>query len=117
MTENRRRFIRFETEDILEVRPLPEIAKKIKVISKDFSLIGICFFSEYQWEKGQVLLVEYFLPEELEPVKIKANVVWAEFVDEKKGFLVGVEILDIEEKNAEKFLHHYFKKVKEKFFE
>lgn len=115
--ENRRRFVRFETEDILEIKPLPEIAKKVKAVSQNFSIIGICFFSEYNWEKGQVLLIEYFIPEELEPVKIKAMVVWTEFIDEKKGFLIGVEILDIEEKNAEKFVNHYFKKVREKFLE
>ena len=115
--ENKRRFVRFETEDILEIKPLPEIAKKIKAVSQNFSIIGICFFSDYKWKKGQVLLIEYFIPEELEPVKMKASVVWAEFVDERKGFLVGVEILDIEEKNAERFVNHYFKKVREKFLE
>ena len=117
MSVNRRKFVRFEVEDILEVKPLGEIAKKLRSVSRDLSLIGICFFSDFKWEPGQVLMVEYFLPESLEPVKIKANVVWSEFINDAKGFLVGVEILDVEEKSADKFVNYYFKKVKEKFFE
>jgi len=115
--ENRRKFLRFETEDILEVRPLPEVAKKFRSLTKDFTPIGICFYSDFKWERGQVLFIEYFIPEELEPVKIKANVVWSEFISDRKGFMVGVGILDMEDKNSDKFVHYYFKKVKEKFFE
>ncbi|MBN2120037.1 MAG: PilZ domain-containing protein [Candidatus Omnitrophica bacterium] len=114
---NRRKFVRFEVEDILEVRPLSEVARKFKSVSKDFSVIGICFFSDFKWEKGQVLLIEYFLPEDLEAVKLKAGVVWSEFIDDKKGFLVGVEILDLEDKHADKFTNYYFRKVRERFFE
>jgi len=117
MTENNRKFVRFEVEDILELKPLPEVAKKFRATVRNLSLIGICFFSDFKWEKGQVLLMEYFLPEDLEPVKIKSSVVWSEFVSDDKGFLVGVEILDIEQKNADKFINYYFKKVRERFFE
>lgn len=114
---NKRRFVRFETEEILEIKPLSEVAKKHKAVSKDLSLIGICFFSEYKWETGQVLEIDYFLPNELEPVKIKAGVVWSELISDKQGFLVGVEILDIENQHESKFISYYFKKVKEKFYE
>ena len=115
--ENRRRFVRFEVEDILEVKPLGEVAKKFRSLSRDISLIGICFFSDFRWDKGQVLLIEYFIPQALEQVKIKTSVVWSEFINDAKGFLVGVEILDIEQKNAGKFIDYYFRKVRERFFE
>ena len=117
MNDNKRRFVRFEVEDILELRPLPEVAKKFRATSKNLSLIGICFFSDFKWERGQVLLIEYFLPEDLEPVKVKTSVVWSEFINDEKGFLVGVEILDVEQKNADKFINYYFKKIRERFFE
>ncbi len=115
--DNKRRFVRFETEDILEIRPLPEVSRKFKAKLKDFSLIGMCFFSDFRWDRGQVLMIEYFLPEENESVKIKAGVVWSELIDDKKGFLVGIEILDIEDKNSAKFTNYYFRKVKETFLD
>ena len=117
MSSNKRRFVRFNVEDILEIRAVTEVAKKFRSVSRDFSLIGMCFFSDFKWDPGQVLIIEYFMPEELEAVKIKANVVWSEFIDDRKGFLVGVEILDIDNKNADKFTQYYFRKVKERFFE
>ncbi|MFC1514454.1 PilZ domain-containing protein [Candidatus Omnitrophota bacterium] len=116
MSENKRKFVRFNVEDILEIRALTEVAKKFRSVSRDFSLIGMCFFSDFKWDVGQVLIIEYFLPEDLEAVKIKTNVVWSEFIDDKKGFLVGVEILDIDAKNADKFTQYYFRKVRERFF-
>ena len=117
MIDNRRKFVRFDVEDILEVRPVSEVAKKFKVKSKDLSLIGICFYSDFKWERGQVLVIDYFLPDDYEPVKVKCNVVWSEFVDDHQGFLVGVEILDIDRDSSEKFTNYYFKKVRERFFE
>ncbi len=117
MEENRRKFVRFEVEDILEIRPVSEVAKKFKVRSKDLSLIGICFYSDFKWEKGQVLIVDYFLPDDYEPVKVKCNVVWSEFINDQQGFLVGVEILDIGRENSDKFINYYFEKVRKRFFE
>lgn len=115
--ENRRRFLRFESEDFLEIRPLNEPAKSYKEKAYNFSPLGICFFSSYCWQPGQVLFVEYFIPEEMEPVKFKVNVVWSEFISEKKGFLVGAEIISLEEENSPLFINYYFRKIKERFFE
>jgi hypothetical protein len=117
LMENKRKFLRFDVEDILEIHPLGEVAKKFRSLARDFSLIGVCFFSDFRWDRGQVLMMDYFIPDCMESVKIKTCVVWSEFVSDSKGFLVGVEILDIEDKASQKFMEYYFKKVREKFFE
>jgi hypothetical protein len=114
---NQRRFVRFDSDEILEVRPLSEKVSKYKTVAKDLSLLGICFFSDFKWDSGQGLEIDYFLSGSVNPVKIKARVVWSELISDSQGFLVGVEIININDNDAPGFVAHYFKKVKDKFFE
>lgn len=114
--ENRRRFLRFEVNDFLEIRPLNEVAKYSKGKAFNIGLMGICFFTQMVWEKGQVLVIDYFVPEELGSVKIKIMVVWSEFVDDQQGYLTGAQIIDIEEEKENQFVNYYFKKLKDKLF-
>ncbi len=112
--DNRRRFLRLDVEDFLEIRPLNELARYAEGKSFNLSLLGICFFSQIKWDKGQVLLIDYFLPQELDSVKMKVVVIWCEFVSDKDGFLHGAEIIDIEQDKEIKFIHYYFRKLKER---
>ncbi len=114
--DNQRRFLRLEVRDFLEIRPLNELAKFVKGTSLNLSLMGICFFSELKWNKGQVLLISYFLPQELDSVSLKVAVVWSEFINEKDGYLIGAQIIDIEQDKELKFVNYYFQKLKEQFF-
>lgn len=113
--ENKRRLIRLNVGDFLEIQPLFEEGKLYKGKSKDFSLMGICFSSQVEWEKGQVLLIDYFIPEELDSVKLKIVVVWSEFIDVENGYFCGGEIIEVEEPKQEKFANYYFKKLQERF--
>jgi hypothetical protein len=112
----RRRLIRLEVDDFLEITPLNESANLISARSKNFSLMGICFSSFVEWRKGQVLLIDYFLPEALDSVKLKLVVIWSEYIGEKEGYFCGGEIIDVEKDKEEKFAHYYLQKLKEKFF-
>ncbi len=114
--ENRRRFLRFETGDFLEIRPLNETARYAKGKTFNFSLMGICFSSEVEWKTGQVLMIDYFIPEELDSVKLKVVVVWSELIGDKEGYITGTQLIDIEEDKESKFVNYYFQKLKEKFF-
>ena len=114
--ENKRRFLRFEVEDFLEIRPLNEVAKYVKGKSFNLSIMGICFFSEVRWNTGQVLMIDYFIPEGLDSVKIKVVVVWSELIDNKRGYLTGTQIIDIEKEKESRFVNYYFQKIKDKFF-
>ncbi len=114
--ENRRQLLRLEVGDFLEVRPLNEVGRVHKAKVKNFSLMGACFTSEIEWKKGQVLYIDYFIPEELDSVRLKMVVVWSEFIDSENGYFCGGRIIDIEESKQEKFAAYYCKKIKERFF-
>ncbi|OPX30606.1 MAG: hypothetical protein B1H08_01275 [Candidatus Omnitrophica bacterium 4484_171] len=114
--ENRRRFLRFEVKDFLEIRPLNEVAKYTKGQSFNLSIMGVCFFSEAKWETGQVLLIDYFMPQGLESVKLKVVVAWSELIDNERGYLTGTQIIDVEKEKESQFVNYYFQKLKEKFF-
>jgi hypothetical protein len=111
--ENRRRFLRLEVNDFLEMSPVGEVAKTFKGQTKNFSPLGICFSSEIEWRRGQVILIDYFIPEEFDSVKLKVVAVWSEFIDPENGYFCGAEIIEIEQKKQEKFTAYYFKKIKE----
>lgn len=114
--ENERRLVRLEVEDFIKIRPLDEVGTCIKSKSGNFSLMGICFSSEIEWQKGQVLLIDYFIPEELDSVRLKLLVVWSELIDSKCGYFCGGEVIDVEEVKQEKFANYYFKQLKNRFF-
>jgi len=114
--DNKRKLVRLEVGDFLEIQPLDEPGKVYSGKSKDITLMGICFSSKNEWPKGKVLLIDYFIPEELDSVRIKMVVVWSELVDSNAGYFCGGEIIDVQENKQEKFANYYFKKLKERFF-
>ncbi|MBU2266365.1 MAG: PilZ domain-containing protein [Candidatus Omnitrophica bacterium] len=101
--------------DFVEVRPLNEVGKIYKGKAKDISLMGICFSSDTEWKKGQVLFIEYFIPEELESIQFKLVVAWSEFVGPEQGYFCGGEMLDVEPSKESLFSAYYFKKLQERF--
>lgn len=114
--DNRRRFLRFEVSDFLEIRPLNEVARYVKGHTFNLSLMGICFSSEIEWKTGQVLFIDYFIPQQLDSVKLKVVVAWSELIDDEHGYLTGVQIIDIEKNKEERFINYYFQKLKERLF-
>lgn len=115
--ENRRRLIRLDVGDFLKLRPLDEVGVYVKSKTTNFSLMGVCFSSKIEWKKGQVLLIDYFIPEELDSVQLKMVVAWSEQIDAESGYFCGGEVIDIEEAKQEKFADYYFKQLKERFFQ
>ena len=112
--ENRRQLIRLEVGDFLEVKPLNEVGKIYKAKTANITLMGACFTSEAEGKNGQVLYIDYFIPEELDSVRIKMVVVWSEFIDSENGYFCGGKIIEIEEKKQDKFSNYYFKKLEER---
>lgn len=114
--DNQRRLLRLEVKDFLEIRPLNELAEYVKGDSRDFTLMGICFTSQVEWKKGRVLLIDYFIPDELDSVKLKVAVVWSEFIDPQNGYFCGGQIVEVENEKQDKFANYYFQKLKDRFF-
>ena len=115
--QNRRKFLRLEVDDFLEVNPLNKISGPVKGKVFNLTLMGICFSSEIEWEKGQVLHIEYLMTESGESVRMEISVVWSEQIGDKEGILTGAEIIDIEPEKELKFVNFYFTKLKEKYFD
>lgn len=114
--QNRRKFLRLEVSDFLQIRPVDEVAKTLKGKSFNLTLMGICFSSEIEWKKGQVIVIEYFMPEGADSVVLKVAVIWSEFISDEEGFLTGAEIIDIDPEKELKFVNYYFLKLKNRFF-
>ncbi len=110
--QNRRGLIRLEVSDFLEIRPLNEVARMVKGEARNITSMGICFSSEMEWRKGDVLLIDYFLPREFDSVKLKIAVVWSEFIDRDKGYFCGGEIIEVEKEKEEKFYSYYQGRLK-----
>jgi hypothetical protein len=115
--QNRRKFLRLEVNDFLEIRPVDKVAESVKGKVFNLTLMGICFSADVEWEKGQILHIEYFMAESSDAVKMKVAVVWSEQISDREGILTGAEIIDIEPEKELKFVNFYFKKLKEKYFD
>ena len=114
--KDKRSLIRLDVKDFISIRPLDEVAKhSVEGQTQDITFIGICFISQAQWKKGQVLLIEYFIPGESEAVNLKVVIIWSEFVSSQEGYFSGGEIYDMEGENQESFVRYYFEKLREKY--
>jgi len=107
----KRKLLRLDTNDFLQITPLSEVGKKIKGTARNITYAGICFCCEVEWRKGDVLLIDYFIKEKFDSVKLKVLVVWSEFISQDIGYFCGGEIIDIEEEKKEMFFNYYFKKI------
>jgi hypothetical protein len=112
MDKRERKFIRIDTSDLVEVRPINGLGPKT-AITRDFSMMGVCFYSPIQWEHGQPLLMRYSVPGSLDDVMMNVRIVWSELIDENHGFLIGAQIGEIDTEGLDAFLRYYYKKVKD----
>lgn len=95
-------IVRVNATDFLEVRPLKGFVKK----EKNLYPIYLCFNSVFEWRKGHVLCIDYFLSDELDSVCIALIVLWSELISTNKYF-IGGQVAEIEEKKKSKFVTHY----------
>ncbi|MCF7907997.1 MAG: hypothetical protein K9L86_03890 [Candidatus Omnitrophica bacterium] len=112
--ENKRRILRLNVGDFVEIRPLSEVGKVHKGKAKDISPMGICFSSDTEWKTGQVLLIDYFIPEELDSIQLKLVVAWSEFIDPESGYFCGGELIDVEPSKETTFATYYFKRLQDR---
>jgi hypothetical protein len=113
--KDNRSLLRLDVKDFLEIRPLKEVARKVKGLSQNISFMGICFFSPLEWQKGQVLVIDYFICGESESVELKIVVSWSEFVSSQNGYFCGGQIMNMSGKGQEAFVRYYFIKLKEQY--
>lgn len=112
--DDKRRLIRLEVKDFLQITPLNREANPRPGKSKDITSMGICFSSPVQWDKGEVLFIDYFMRDELESAQIKVEVIWSEFIDSDQGYFCGGQIIEIEPAKEELFANYYSQKIRKK---
>ena len=103
-----------DVNDFLQVRCLDEPKERLRARSRNLSPMGICFSSDYEWRRNQVLLIEYFLRDDMESVKLKVAVRWSEFIDSERGYFCGGAIYEIERGKEDMFINYYFQQLKDK---
>lgn len=113
--QEQRQLIRLEVADFLEIRLL-ENQPPIKGRGRNISSMGICFSCQSEWTRGQVLLIDYFIPEDMDSVKLKVLVIWSEFIDPESGFFCGGEIIDIEDGKIDQFVAYYLQRLEDRFY-
>lgn len=115
--KDKRSLIRLDVRDFISIKPLNEVAKHVEGVTENITFMGICFTSPMEWKQGQALLIDYFVPGEVESVKLKVAIIWSEFINKAKGYFCGGEIYDIEGENQDSFTRYYFRQLKDKYKE
>ena len=108
----RRRFPRIRGA-VVEYVPLGEAAKEDVSFTKDVSKDGVCILIGEGIEIGTILCLKIYLPNSPDPIEAKGQVVWKEassYLNAKTSkrvyYDVGMEFVDIDQKNKER-LYRY----------
>jgi len=116
MNQERRRFVRFKLDEEVFVTEQKEPSKKLNARVKDISAMGLSFESDREFEKGDVLVVEFSVFSEDEPIQLRVEVVWSNELKEGGKFRTGLKILGIEEGSENKFLLYYCNRLMEEYY-
>ena len=101
----RRRFVRIEI-------PLKVIVKsegrEDEVITKNVSPVGLRFEIAKEFKKSEKLDLSLYIPTIDDPIDLKANVIWQDkaSLEDNAPYDVGVEIIEIGDKNKNEFLKY-----------
>ncbi|MFC1548516.1 PilZ domain-containing protein [Candidatus Omnitrophota bacterium] len=101
----RRRFVRIEI-------PLKVIVKsegrEDEVVTKNVSPVGLRFEIGAELKKSEKLNLSLYIPTIDDPIDLKANVIWQDktSLEDNAPYDVGVEIIEIGDKNKNEFLKY-----------
>ena len=109
--KNQRKLVRLDVKDFLEIRPLNKVDETHRGETRNITTMGICFSAQVECQRGQVLLIDYFIPGEMDSVKLKVMVVWSEFIGSDQGYFCGGEIVDVEEGKGDLFSSYYYEQL------
>jgi hypothetical protein len=79
------------------------VSQKYPAISKNVSVEGLCFTSQKQLEKGDMLYLEVYLPHLKKPICMEGRVRWSQPLPgqkEKGVFDTGVKLIKVEGKSV-----------------
>jgi len=111
--KEQRKLIRLEVSDFLEIRSVDAV-KAVTCTCVNITSMGVCFCSQEEFKPGQNLIINYFMPDELDSVQLSVCSRWSEFVGTKQGYFCGAEIVSIEEGKQEKFVNYYLQRLQDR---
>ena len=106
--EERRRFPRFNLlVDVLVSKRATSEQEKL-LITKNISQGGACIIADEEFKESDILDLKIFLPEEKQPLKVPATVVWVREIvigeeGEKRRYDVGVKFIGLDTETMNKF--------------
>jgi len=83
----------------------PALNKRLSGLTKNISAGGICFVSDYRLERGDVLLIDLFLPNEAKAIAMEGEVKWSKAKENGISFYTGVQITKVGGKPVEESIY------------
>ena len=115
--EERREFVRLDTRMDVAYSVLSS-QQPTRVVTKNISGGGICFFSDRVLRPGTRLQVTMKLPDREEPLRFMAEVAWSEQYEmigkaqRQRSVEVGVQLLDISPQDRDAIMQHVILTIK-----
>lgn len=121
--QERRRYSRYDTEMKIYYQVAYDIKTKIKFkvvnseknkislrkysgLSKNISVEGLCFVTKKKLNKGDMILLEVYVPNVLTPVRMEGQVQWTKKQPESKGIYdTGVKLISVDGKLISQSIH------------
>ncbi len=106
MARERRKH--FRLKDRLPVfRCSPEYLLENNAFTQDISQDGICLFTKYKIDIGEILKISIYVPEEKTPIIAEGKVLRRNETDNPRfPYLVALEFSNIDEKARQRILKH-----------
>jgi len=109
--EERRRFVRLDTQLKVKYTVLPQTAAK-PTVTKDVGGGGVCFFADEMLQPGTTLQVEMTLPGRDTPAPFTAEVIWCEQYEvigktkRERAIEVGVRFAEVAPVDQQAIMSH-----------
>jgi hypothetical protein len=107
--------VTYDVETKVEYEVLDKEKKEPKTekhpgLSKNVSAEGLCFISDEQLKKGDLLHIEVYLPQRSTPIEMQGEVRWSQPSEKKKGsFDTGVQVITVNDQSVEKSVYQDLK--------
>ena len=114
--EERRKFVRIDWPVVVQYRTIEEPHTKDQSVGRDVSEGGVSFIVYERLPKETTLDIQLRTPFDSLPIFAKAKVSWVKNVGERheKTFEVGVEFIEVDEKDKKRLKSYIDNEIKQR---
>lgn len=111
--QERRHFVRLDTRVKIEYKIVESPLSKLNSFTKNISEGGICLFLDSFVQKGTLLDLKLFLPEEPELIQATGKIVWIDRyklgdASAQEHYEAGIEFMDIADTDQKRIGKYVF---------